>query len=329
MIKQWENKFFLVLNMSILGKFVSILVVILLIYVLVKPPVNTLYNALTTPPDLGPNTLTPVYELKFRQYTGNIYRIEPESESSTPTYNDVVSRQNHSPITIKNSRMIEIISELEDDNDEIIVWIHGGFFLSGSASPQYKFYTLLANKMGKPIYIFDYPEHFKYNQKFALDYIFNLMGIFSGKKIYLMGDSAGSFYCALFLIHNFGINDKVFDYKKIDLEVINTTMLFSFFNKFNSTILNYLFKLYFLRKGLFNVKIPDISVLPGQINLISSEQDFLLSNTKSIAMYNLTANTYYYDCDVCAHDFQFMYQNSEETLDLVDRIYSMVYGIES
>lgn len=331
--------------MKYLGTILSILVVILLVYIIIKPPINRIYKYATTPPDLKKNTLIPISSIEYKKYKGLLYRIEPE-ESSTlnvklklgnndfvcktekvypvkdVSFESVIRKQRHTSLKIKST-------EDEDEREECIVWIHGGFFLSGNAFPQYDFYQLLATKMNKPLYIFDYPEHFKYNQKFCIDYIFNVMKLFKGKRIYLMGDSAGSFYCALFLVHNFGTTNKVFDYEKVDVEIINSTLLFGFYNIFTNPVLETVFKLYFLRDGLKIINLPSLRLIPGQLNLISSKKDFLLPNTLELAKYNIGAKVYYYDCDLCVHDFHLVYQSSDETMDLVNKVASFALNIET
>lgn len=303
--------------MSLIGICLSLVITCIFIYVLIYPPVNGLYRKIITTEMLNDSyeNIIEVETIKFGKFSGVLYKIVPSDEQRLKI------TQNSNRESILDTLIIQRDDEIEEEDiekDACIVWIHGGAFLDGRAYPHYTFYKSLATSTSLPVYVFDYPEHFKYKQKDCMDYMYEILNRFRNKKIHLCGDSAGAFYASIFLRNNFTSFKETgsLAYEKIPMTVINSLFLFGFFGYLTNTFLNLAFKFYFLR-GIKD--FTPIVEIPGTVMLITSDRDFLKSNSDTVKSYNSNMEYYSYDCDACDHDFQFIQDNTEEFIDIVER----------
>lgn len=244
--------------------------------------------------------------IKYKNFKGNIYRIPAnfESVSLNPTllcfkeYCTPSEKSFSPPIYPKNKKL----------SDDIILYIHGGGFIWGKATPTSEFLIKLAYKSKCDIYTFDYPEHLTYNQSFCLEYMKLIIDYFKKnfKKYNILSDSAGSWYCQYF------IENKIIQEDNIEKVIY----LHPFLGTTNNTLLDSLFKIYMLRKNVSNI---NLFSLKRPLFIISSIYDPFYNTIKKLKL-NKDSILKIYDCYFCFHDFMFSLPNMDQSIDVINEI---------
>jgi epsilon-lactone hydrolase len=81
------------------------------------------------------------------------------------------------------------------DNDKILIYFHGGGYITGLTTPYWHFVTKLSNYLGLKIILPDYPiapeTNYQDTINFSIELYKDILQKFNNSKIYLIGDSCG------------------------------------------------------------------------------------------------------------------------------------------
>lgn len=81
------------------------------------------------------------------------------------------------------------------NNDEIIIYFHGGGYITGITTPYWSFTSKLTNYLGRTIILADYPiapeKNYRDTINFSVELYQKTVQKYNNSKIYLIGDSCG------------------------------------------------------------------------------------------------------------------------------------------
>ena len=104
------------------------------------------------------------------------------------------------------------IKPKEIDNNKIIIYFHGGGYVTGSPNANIEFTTKLASQSESELIVPFYPtapeQTYPAAHQFSLSFIQNILNDFGNKEIYIAGDSAGA---GLVLSSIINLNNSDFD----------------------------------------------------------------------------------------------------------------------
>lgn len=326
------------MNFTLFKNVLIIILTVTIFYYLLKPlPLLWYYRKVTGPDVKIPggdivDTVTLNYNSKV--FSGNIYRI---SRNSTVDWTVEIKSSNETGNT--NTGDVATPSALPEDykteskSNRIILWIHGGAFMTTYAVHNNEFYFKLAQTSNRDVYVFDYPSHFKYAQDFIIQYLKTVLAKFkSFADICLGGDSAGGYYIMYLLNYANKSQDVVESRTTHDVQtstvpknmvIINDilpalkvtddsaiysynnikTFLFlcPFFGKTSSPLLNVLFSLYF-NKNCNQLSVDRIISRPSL--LITTTSDYFdVTNQAIVENSQEQMVSLRYDCPLCGHVF--------------------------
>ncbi len=97
--------------------------------------------------------------------------------------------------TILDRNVFTLYPKNPDNNNEIIIYFHGGGYITGITTPYWNFTSKLTNQLGRKIIFPDYPiapeKNYQDTINFSIELYKETAQKFNNPKIYLIGDSCG------------------------------------------------------------------------------------------------------------------------------------------
>lgn len=97
--------------------------------------------------------------------------------------------------TIRNKNVFILTPEKLTDTDKVLIYFHGGGYITGIMTPYWHFTTKIANISGLKLILPDYPvapeNNYQDTLAFSIDLYKDILQKFNKPKIYLIGDSCG------------------------------------------------------------------------------------------------------------------------------------------